>query len=171
MEEEVLGGIDKDRGHPRAIQIIPDEFFWDCTDELAPFGSDEGDTALSEYRDWRKEKPDEPLEECLIWTIESVGEIDASEYSDAIFHEPTVREQIEDPDFDDQQLIYTTDVSVIATAFGQLADEGKIDAAAKPYAARALKRQAVWAKLQPDWAHADEYIGKLSRLQAALAEA
>lgn len=171
MEEEDLGGIDKDRGHPRAVQIIPDEFFWDCTDELAPFGSDEGDTALSEYRDWRKESPDEPLETCLIWTIESVGETDVSEYSDAIFHEPTVREQIEDPDFDDQQLIYTTDVSVIATTFGQLVDEGKIDVSAKPYAERALKRQAVWAKLHPDWEHADEYIRKLSRLQAALAEA
>jgi len=138
--EEDPGGIDKDRGHPRAIQIIPDEFFWDCTDELAPFGSDEGDMALSEYRDWRKENPVELLVECIIWTIESVGEIDASEYSDAIFHESTVREQIEDPDFDDQQLIYTTDVSVIATAFGKLADEGKIDPSAKPYAARALKR-------------------------------
>lgn len=169
--EEDLGGIDKDKGHARAIQIIPDEFFWDCSDELAPFGSDEGDTALSEYRDWRKENPGEPLEKCLIWTIELVGEIDASEYSDAIFLEPTVRAQIEDPDFDDRQLIYTTDVSVIATAFGQFADEGKMDASAKPYASRALRRQLVWANLQPDWSHADEYIGKLSRLQAALAEA
>ena len=171
MEDQDLGGIDKDRGHPRAIQIIPDEFFWDCTDELSPFGSDEGDTALSEYRDWRKENPDEALDECLVWTIESVGEIDASEYTDAIFDEKTVRGQINDPDFDDQQLIYTTDVSVIATAFGQLADEGKIDASAKPYVSRALKRQMVWGKLQPDWGHAEAYLKNLARLQAALAEA
>lgn len=171
MEEEDLGGIGKEQGHPRAIQIIPDAFFWDCTDELAPFGSDEGDTALSEYRDWRKENPDEPLETFLIDTIESVGEIDVSDYSDAIFHEPTVREQIEDPDFDDQHLIYTTDVSVIATVFGQLADEGKIDTSAKPYAARALTRQLVWARLQPGWVHADEYISNVSRLLAVLAEA
>lgn len=171
MEDEDLGGIDKDRGHPRALQLIPDEFFWDCTDELAPFGSDEGDTALSEYRDWREENPKQALEACLVWTIECVGEIDASEYTDGIFDEATVRGQIEDPDFDDQQLIYTTDVSVIATAFGQLADEGKIDSSAKPYASRALKRQIVWARLQPDWDHAETYIGNLTRLQAALAEA
>ncbi len=171
MEEEDIYGIDKDHGHPRAIQIIPDDFFWDCADELAPFGSDEGDTALSEYREWRKENPVESLEECLIWTIESVGEIDAADYSDEIFHELTVRQQIDDPDFDDQQLIYTTDVSVIATVFGQLADEGKVDASAKPYAARALKRQIMWARLQPDWQHADGYISNLQRLQAALAEA
>lgn len=169
--DDDFGGIDKDHGHPRAIQLIPDEFFWDCADELAPFGSDEGDTALSEYRDWRKANPDAPLEECVIWTIESVGEIDASEYTDAIFHEPTVRDQVEDPDFDDQQLIYTTDVSVIATVFGQLADEGKIDPAAKPYAERAIKRQIVWASIPTDWDHADEYIRNLKRLQAVLAEA
>ena len=141
MEEEDLGGIDKDRGHPRALQIIPDEFFWDCADDLAPFGSDEGDTALSEYRDWRKENPDEPLEKCLIWTIESVGEIDASEYSDAIFHEPTVRAQIEDPDFDDQQLIYTTDAFVapfkcVAIPLQQLTDwhvAGRLNSGVMPH--------------------------------------
>ncbi len=94
--------------------------------------------------------------------------MDASEYSDAIFHEFTVRQQIEDPDFDDQQYIFTTDISVLAMAFGQLADEGMIDASAKPYAARALKRQAVWARLQSDWEYTEEYLHKLSRLQAAL---
>ena len=170
MKEDPIG-VDRDRGHPRALQIIPDDFFWDCTDELAPFGSDEGDTALSEYRDWRREHPDSPLEECIIWTIESVGEIDASAYSDAIFQEETVRAQVDDPDFDDQQLIYTTDVSVIATAFGQLADEGKMDASAKPYVRRALNRQMVWARIQSDWDHADEYLANLARLHDVLAEA
>lgn len=170
-DEDDLGGIDKDRAHPRAIEIIPDEFFWDCTDDLAPFGSDEGDTALAEYRDWRRENPGEALVECLVWTIEEVGEIDASQYTDAIFDEATVRAQVEDPDFDDQQLIWTTDVSVIATAFGQLADEGQIDPTAKPYAERALKRLIAWARAQEDWEHAEEYIGNLVRLQGALAEA
>jgi uncharacterized protein YfeS len=171
MDEEDHGGIDRERGHPRALQIIPDEFFWDCSDELGPFGSDEGDTALSEYRDWRKENPGSPLEDCLAWTIESVGEIDVSDYTDAIFDEDNVRAQVEDEDFDDQQLIYTTDVSVIATAFGQLADEGRIDASAKPLVARALKRQIAWARVQPDWEHGAEYMANLARLQAALAEA
>jgi len=171
MDEEEQYGIDRERGHPRAVQLVPDEFFWDCADELAPFGSDEGDTALEEYRDWRKAHPDAPLEECLVWTIESVGEIDAGEYDDAIFDEATVRAQVDDPDFDDQQLIYVTDASVIATVFGQLADEGRIDATAKPYAARALTRQKVWARLQPDWPHADEYVRNLARLESILAAA
>jgi uncharacterized protein YfeS len=171
MADEDFGGIDKASGHPRALALVPDEFFWDCADELAPFGSDEGDTALNEFRDWRKANPDQPLDACLTWTIESVGEIDASDYTDAIFEEATVRSQLADPDYDDQQFIYTTDVSVIATVFGQLADEGSIDAAAKPYASRALRRQMVWARLQPDWQHAQAYLGNLARLEAVLAEA
>jgi uncharacterized protein YfeS len=171
MDEEDVGGIDRERGHPRALQIIPDEFFWDCTDELGPFGSDEGDTALGEYRDWRREHPSAPLEECLAWTIESVGEIDVSDYTDAIFDVANVRSQVEDEDFDDEQLIYVTDVSVIATGFGQLADEGRIDASAKPLVARALKRQIAWARVQRDWDKGIEYIARLARLQAALAEA
>ncbi|WP_035375060.1 hypothetical protein [Pseudoduganella violaceinigra] len=171
MDDEEIYGIDKEHGHPRALEIIPDDFFWDCGDDLAPFGSDEGDMALAEYRDWRKANPATPLEACLIWTIESVAEIGAAEYSDAIFNEATVRQQIDDPEFDDQHYIYTTDVSVIATVFGQLADEGTIDASAKPYAERALKRQIVWAGLQPGWEYAGDYIANLKRLETALAEA
>jgi uncharacterized protein YfeS len=168
MDNDEIYGIDKSNGHPRAIEIIPDDFFWDCVDELAPFGSDEGDTALSEYRDWRNKNPDKRLEECMIWTIESVGGINVSEYSDEIYYESTVRKQIEDPDFNDEQYIFTTDISVIATAFGQLVDEGKIDQSAKLYVERALKRQIIWVRLQDDWEYADTYIRNLSRMRSAL---
>jgi uncharacterized protein YfeS len=164
-------GINEDYAHPRALELIPDEFFWSTFDELAPFGSDEGDTALAEYRSWRKKHPRAPLEKCLIWTIESVGEISIEKYSDAIFNEATVKAKLEDEDFDDQQYIYTVDVSVIATGFGQLVDEGKIDASAKAYVARALKRQIVWATLSESWKHAGRYIKNLQRLEQALEQA
>ncbi len=38
MEEESYG-INKEFAHPRAIELIPEDFFWDCVDELAPFFS------------------------------------------------------------------------------------------------------------------------------------
>lgn len=171
MEDQDADGIDKARGHPRALQLIPDEFFWDCTDELGPFGSDEGDTALFEYRNWRRENPDRPLAECLVWTIEAVGEMDVAAYSDAILDESVVAAQIQDPDFDDQHFIYTTDISVVATGFGQLADEGTIDTDAKAYVERALGRLVVWARLQPDWPHGETFIANLARLGQVLAEA
>ena len=53
MDDEERYGIRKEFAHPRAIELIPDDFFWNCVDELSPFGSDEGDTALAEYREWR----------------------------------------------------------------------------------------------------------------------
>jgi uncharacterized protein YfeS len=166
-------GIDRAHAHPRALELVPneDDFFWSNVDELAPFGSDEGDTALAEYRSWRKKHPRAPLEKCLIWTIESVGEMKVRKYNDAIFEEATVEKQVADEDFDDQQYIYTLYVSVIATGFGQLVDEGRIDAAAKPYIARALKRQIVWAKLAETWEHAGRYIRNLQRLEHLLEKA
>jgi uncharacterized protein YfeS len=68
MEEEKYG-IDINHAHERAVELIPEEFFWSCIDELAPFGSDEGDTALVEFRDWRKQNPKIPTIECLKWVI------------------------------------------------------------------------------------------------------
>lgn len=168
MTEEAPYGIDRAQGHPRALELIPDEFFWDCADELGPFGSDEGDTALDEFREWRREHPDDPVEGCIIWTIEAVGEMDVDEYSDGIADEKLVAELMEDDDFDDQQYIYTLDISVIATGFGQLADEGRIDPEVKPYLARALARQIMYANLSKGWDHAGQYVENLRRLQQVL---
>jgi len=98
--------------HPRARELMPEELF-DCADEDAPFGSDEGAEAYLEYRDWRAQNPGAPLTECLEW----IG--DESDYPDA----------------------FTFDATIIATVLGQLVAEGRVDAAAKPAARRAIERQ------------------------------
>ena len=82
-------------------------------DEDAPFGSDEGHDAYFEYRAWRSKHPDAPLSACLEW----IG--DVSNYPDT----------------------FTFDATIIATVLGQLVDEGRIAATAKPAAHRALQRQ------------------------------
>ena len=46
--------------HPRAQQLMAPEL-WDCVDEDAPFGSDEGADAYASYREWRAENPEAPL--------------------------------------------------------------------------------------------------------------
>jgi uncharacterized protein YfeS len=167
MSEEQYG-IDIDNAHKRAIELIPEEFFWSCIHELAPFGSDEGDTALAEYRDWRKKNPKTPTIECLKWVIESVGEMDFEDYNEELLSREKIREAIEDEDFDDQQYIYTLDNSVIATGFAQLVDEGVIEAQNKPVIQLAIKRQVIWAELSEDWEHADEYVTNLKVLSRAL---
>ena len=161
-------GIDIDRAHKRAVELIPEEFFWSCIDELAPFGSDEGDTALVEFRDWRKQNPRIPTLECLKWVIESVGEMDFKDYNHELLERGRIKEAIEDEDYDDRQYLYTLDISVIATGFAQLVDEGLIEVTNKPIIQLAISRQIIWAELSTDWEHAAEYIDNLKILNRAL---
>jgi len=167
MEEEKYG-IDIDNAHQKAIELIPEDFFWSCIDELAPFGSDEGDTAFAEFRDWRKENPSTPTLECLKWVIESVGEMDFADYNSEILSRAKVKSQLEDEDFDDQQYIYTLDISVIATGFAQLVDEGIIEVENKEIIQLAIDRQLVWAELSEDWEYAKEYISNMKILDRVL---
>lgn len=102
--------------HPRAQELMPEEL-WQCVDEDAPFGSDEGADAYEEFRAWREENPEAPLTACIEW----IG--DESNYPDA----------------------FTYDATIIATVLGQLVLEGRIDSDAKPFARRAIARQATGA--------------------------
>ena len=167
IEEEPYG-IDKDNAHEKAIELIPEEFFWSCIDELAPFGSDEGDMALSEFRDWKKENPNTETFECIKWTIEGVSEKSLADYNEKILDRNLIKLQLEDENFNDQQYIFTVDISVIATGFGQLVDEGKIDEKNKPLIQLAIDRQKIWAELATEWEYGNEYIEKLNVLNRAL---
>jgi uncharacterized protein YfeS len=102
--------------HPRAQELMAPEL-WDCTHEWAPFGSDEGADAYSEFRDWRERHPNAPLVDCISW----IGDED---------------------DYPDE---FTFDATIIATVLGQLVDEGRIDHDAKPFARAAIRRQALTA--------------------------
>lgn len=167
MNEENYG-IDIDHAHKKAVELIPEEFFWSCIDELAPFGSDEGDTALAEFRNWRKQNPEAPTIECLKWVVESVGEMNFKDYNQELLERDRIKEAIEDEDYDDQQYLYTLDNSVIATGFAQLVDEGLIEVANKPIIQLAITRQIIWAELSTDWKFADQYINNLKVLNRAL---
>ncbi len=169
MEEENYG-INKEFAHPRAIELIPEDFFWDCVDELTPFGSDEGDLALSEFRDWKKENPNEPIYDCIKWVIEDLTEKPISEYNEQIINRELIKSQVDDEDFDDEYYLFTVDISVIATGFGQLVDEGKIDESIKPIIQRAITRQKIQIEIE-DVYFSKEYIANLIVLERVLKEA
>jgi len=168
MKNEEIYGIDKEYAHKKAVDLIPNEFFWDCIDEFAPFGSDEGDLALSEWRDWRRENLDKPAFECLIWTIESVGEIDIQKYTASLAKKDVFLDMLNNDEIDEDQYIWTLDVSIIATGFGQLVDEGVIDANSKPYIQIALARQKLWGEYCLE---DKEYINRMIVLEKALGKA
>jgi len=126
--------------HPRARELMTESSLWDCSDEEAPFGSDEGFDAYYEFRRWRADNRDQPLTECLSWIMD--GRL--GEYNEALCDDASVNRDLADPDdaflaehFD----MFTLDATVIATVLGQLLDEGAIDAEAKPYVRVAVQRQ------------------------------
>ncbi|HUY91220.1 MAG TPA: molybdate metabolism regulator [Pirellulales bacterium] len=126
--------------HPRARELMREPLFWDCVDESAPFGSDEGSDAYYEWRNWREENPDAPLTECFDWIL--AGNLDA--YNDSLASDAQIEKDAADPEnalLGDQYDIFTLDTTIIATGLGQLMDEGVIDPAAKPFMFVAIKRQ------------------------------
>jgi uncharacterized protein YfeS len=127
--------------HPRARELMTEEFFFDCTDEEAPFGSDEGNTAYYEFRGWRKRNKKKNLVACLAWIMQDA---DLADYNESLCTDKQIKADLANPDdafMADQYDMFTLDTTVIGSALGQLMDEGKIDADAKPYVRVAIKRQ------------------------------
>jgi uncharacterized protein YfeS len=127
--------------HPRGRELMTEEFFWDCVDEEAPFGSDEGHGAYYQFRDWRRRNRKKKLTACLAWIMQGK---DLKGYNDELCSDEAVERDLENPDeafLADAYDMFALDTTVIATALGQLLDEGRIDAEAKPYVRVAIKRQ------------------------------
>ena len=169
MKEEIYG-IDKDQAHPRALELISEDFFWDCTDELAPFGSEEGDVALADFREWRRGNRDTPLVEYLKTVIASLGNMKFEDYNEDLLDRDQIKCQLEDPSFNHDYYIFTLDATIIATGFGQLVDEGTIDAAIRPVISIALERQIAWALFSESCSYAEQHIGYLNIMKRALEE-
>lgn len=167
MEAEKQG-IEKENAHPRAVELIPEDFFWNTTDELSLFGSENGDTAVRAYRKWREGYPYSNTIEYFNWVVQNVFEQEVSEYNIDLLDEKLIRSQVENKDFDDTQYVYGLDITVIAMGFTQLIDEGIIDNENKPLIQLAIDRQKIWGKLQKDWKHSEEYIQNLNVLDRVL---
>lgn len=130
-----------EQAHPRARELMTEPFFWDCVDEEAPFGSDEGHDAYYEFRRWRESHKDENLTECFAWIMKGES---LDNYNQDLCTDEAVERDVEHPEdafLADEFDINTLDVTIIATALGQLLDEGRIDAEAKPYVHVAIERQ------------------------------
>ena len=55
---------------------MPQAALWDIVNESAPFGSDEGNAALDDFRAWRAANPGAPLLDFLAWTTDSEANSD-----------------------------------------------------------------------------------------------
>jgi len=119
---------------------MAEPIFWDCADEAAPFGSDEGFDAYYDWRDWREENASAPLTDCLNWICD--GQL--SKYTMDLASDKQVEVDVESLDgafLANQYDIFTLDTTIIATGLGQLVDEGTIDDSAKQFILVAIQRQ------------------------------
>ena len=69
--------------HKRAVEIADYKFFWDTSDELAPFACEEAYIAFSELSYWLMDNPDTPIIECFIWILES-WDLELGDFNDEI---------------------------------------------------------------------------------------
>lgn len=122
----------------RAVEIADYKFFWDATDDLAPFGCEEAYIAFCEISDWIAENPNTPIIECFIWILES-WDLDLEDFNDEIIDSENIMKIIQDMDFYEE--LMSLDYTIIATGFGQLILQGKIDESVKNIIQLSILRQ------------------------------
>lgn len=125
--------------HPNFVKVLTEHFYYDCTDELSPFGNDDGADLLYNLEDWYREQNGKgSIVKWLFNTIDEFGFTYKSADCSAITDEETLSElQEEDPYF-----ISSMDNAIIAAAFGQYKIAGEIDLELRQIALTALKRQS-----------------------------
>lgn len=129
-----------ENAHPRSIELMKEDFFWDNTDEEAPFGSDEGAQAYDEFCEWRKENKRKSITKCLSWIMNDQLE----GYNEQLCSNKVIEKDLDDPGnsfLAEHYDMYTLDATVIATVLSQLIEEGRIDVKVKPFALIAITRQ------------------------------
>ncbi len=149
-------GPHRSTSHPVFQQYFADDLYYDCGDEEAPFGSDEGNDTLWELQErLRKQQPvdfaDFPrqlLEE--EWRLTYLPPI-SGQTSEQLM-------ALADQDFNglpgDVELLNTIQV-ILATAFGQLKITGQLDEALQALAFLALDRWEKMYRLLYGWSEAE----------------
>ena len=133
MEDEYFE-LEPQNAHPKAQEILIEEFYWDPTEEAAPFGSDDGNDAFYGFLAWRKENREEKPFQYVQELIDEWG-------FDNAHYQETNSERIEALVKEGEYGFFSRDNVLIAVCFGQLVLEGEIDTELKELALIALERQ------------------------------
>ncbi|MBC1913882.1 molybdate metabolism regulator [Listeria booriae] len=133
-DEEV--GPDRKTSHPHFVAHFKSDFYFDCSDEQAPFGSDEGADVLAELEDFFQDKEVEgvSLSDFPRHVMEDQWEL--TYYPPKDMDEGSLAKLIAEHERD----IWMSDQVVLATAFGQIKITGYIIPELKDMAHDALGR-------------------------------
>ncbi|MFD2942143.1 WGR domain-containing protein [Flavobacterium notoginsengisoli] len=138
-DEEI--GLHQLTSHPKFRAHFTSEFYYDCGDEEAPFGSDEGSDTLAQIaEDLRKNKT---------FNFTSFPKKLIEEYWDMTYlpAEDISHESIEQLVKTDEMNLTQSDMVTYATAFAQIKITGEVDAELKVLALNAMKRIEIVAEL------------------------
>ncbi|MEL7223178.1 MAG: hypothetical protein AAGJ93_17770 [Bacteroidota bacterium] len=123
----------KENAHPKAIELLQEDFYWDAVDDFAPFGSDNGHDMLYMYRNWRIEHPDGSIDDFILryeqlwgFPFKHLFELDVNKI---------------DSFQDGSYYFISIDKGLIALCFAGLVLDGKIDADTRKLALHAYQRQ------------------------------
>lgn len=162
-EVEDLWEPSPETAHPKAAQILTNEFFWDCVDENSPFGNDTGADTLAFLRVWREAHPHSDPVEFLGKVLAEVFEVPDAHWD--VVEPERVRELLVESEYE----VSARDDAVIAVAFGQLVLEGNVETEIRRRALSALLRQESPAVMEHrGWVSPAERIERLRRMREAL---
>lgn len=130
--------------HPYFREHFVDEFYYDCTDEEAPFGSDEGADTLYDMQDVVRKKGLIDFDAYPQSLIEKVWDMKYISVTEQELNEESVKKIVE---IDEMNRIQS-DMVTYASAFAQIKITGFVNKSLKERAILAMKRIAIAAKLQ-----------------------
>lgn len=149
-DEEI--GLHPLTSHPHFRSYFSDELYYDCCDEEAPFGSDEGHDALSALQELLRKHPQADINEFprkLIekdWGLTYLPPI-ANQSDEEL---KAQAEQKYDGLPGDQELLQSDQI-ILATAFGQIKITGKLNHELRDLAFASLERMERLYRLLWDW--------------------
>ena len=152
-------GLHRKTSHPHFVRYLTDDFYYDCGDEEAPFGSDEGSDALHELAQAFRKNPDL---DTLIFPEKLI-----CEYWDMDYLHPQADEtakNIEELCKHQEIEVYQSDKVIIATAFGSIKITGRLKPELQQLALLAIQRLDILAQLR-GWC-ADGTLSEINRQMA-----
>lgn len=166
-EEE---GTARATSHPTFVALASEDFYYDCTDDFSPFGSDDGHDTLAGLEEWYREHGNQkPVSEFLQdllddWDFELPENLIRAE-------EQAINEWLQEDKMHETYL-HAECRARVATAFGQLKIAGQVDADILDEALSALRCQ-LWlnerARIEyPQWQYADQELSRLTKMQSVL---
>ena len=154
--------------HPKYVALAGgDEFFYSCTDDFAPFGSDAGADTLSSLEDWLR-APRPRTVRAFIASVIDDWDMRLPDLRET--REAEVRKWLADETL--ETAVGEIDRMVIATAFAQYKITGAVDAEVHELALAAAAREMIataHARAKyPTWKHAKAKTAADAKLRKAL---